>query len=369
MLIILGIYFGLVWLVFRKLQLLPWNRFSKGVVYAGSLVLALVVIGALNHTTPTGPVSVQGVATSITPNVAGTVVEVPVKPNQAVHKGDILFRIDDTPYRIEVARMTAALEAARSAAEQLKLDLKSAEAEVASLKAQLAFGAQRRDDIVELETRGASTTFQLQEAVSTIEQLSAGLRAAEARRDSIARRVAAQIDGTDVAIVEAAQALAQAEWRLGQTVVRAPDDGIVSAVTLRPGNRATTVQGAMTFIPPADRGMLAILPQSSRGNVDVGDEIRVALRTMPGHEFSAQISALPVGTAEGALDLRSGLPTVRDILGTTSYPVLIRIPTDIDPNLMPLGAAGTALVITEKAGAVSVLAEVLFWVTKKLNYL
>jgi hypothetical protein len=33
MLIILAVYFLVVWLVFSKLQLLPWNRAWKTVVY------------------------------------------------------------------------------------------------------------------------------------------------------------------------------------------------------------------------------------------------------------------------------------------------------------------------------------------------
>lgn len=36
---------------------------------------------------------------------------------------------------------------------------------------------------------------------------------------------------------------------------------------------------------------------------------------------------------------------------------------------MRLGASGTALVITEDAGAITVLAEILFWIAKQLNYL
>ena len=238
MLIILGLYFGLVWLVFSKLRLLPWNGFWKTLVYGIAVVIALVVIGALNHTTPTGPVSVQGITTNIAPNVSGTVVQVSVDANQTVEKGDALFHIDDTVYSAEVSRLEAALETAKSSADQLKTDLVAAEAEIDSLNAQLVFGIQRRDDIVKLEERGASTTFQLQEAVSTIDQLTASIRAAEARKAGLERRIAAQIDGRDAAIVEAEQALIQARWNLDQTVVRAPDDGVVTAVSLRSGNRS-----------------------------------------------------------------------------------------------------------------------------------
>lgn len=369
MLIILGLYFGVIWLVFAKLKILPWNGFFKTIVYGGALLIALVVIGALNHTTPSGTVSVQGAVINIAPNVSGPVTEVAVEANQQVVKGDILFRIDDTTQAAEVARLQASLASAQSAADQLKTDHQAALAEIESLEAQLAFGVQRRDDIIQLTGRGAAAEFQLQEAVSTIEQLEAGLRAAQARKNGLERRIAAQIDGVDVGVVEVQQALAQAEWALEQTVVRAPDDGVVAALSLRPGNRVTTLQGAVNFLLPADRLLVATLPQSSFPNVSVGDTIRIALGTMPGQEFEAKIRSIPPGTREGAVDTRGGLPSLRELSGASSFIVTAEIPDGVPAERARLGASGTALVITEKAGPISMLAEILFWMTKKLNYI
>ncbi|WP_425079290.1 HlyD family secretion protein [Ruegeria denitrificans] len=369
MLIILGLYFGIVWLVFAKLKVLPWNGFFKTVVYSGALVIALVVIGALNHTTPSGTVSVQGAVINIAPNVSGPVTEVAVEANQPVAMGDELFRIDDTTYAAEVARLQASLASAQSAADQLKTDYEAALAEIESLEAQLSFGVQRRDDIVQLTGRGAAAEFQLQEAVSTIEQLEAGLRAAQARRRSLERRIAAQVDGVDVGVVEVQEALAQAEWALQQTIVRAPADGIVTALSLRPGNRVTTLQGAVNFMVPSDRLLVAALPQSSYPNVSVGDTIRIALGTMPGQEFETTIRSIPPGTREGALDTRGGLPSLRELTGASSYIVTIDIPEGLPSDRAQLGTSGTALVVTEEAGAISVLAEILFWIAKKLNYI
>ncbi|PSL19607.1 HlyD family secretion protein [Shimia abyssi] len=369
MLIVLGLYAGLVWIIFFKMKFLPWNGFFKSVVWTVALVIALVVIGALNHTTPTGRVSVQGVVTNIVPNVSGRVTDVVVEPGAEVKEGDVLFQIDDTVYAAEVARLEASLESARSAADQLHLDLEAAKAEIDSLNVQLVFGIQRRDDIIRLEDRGASTTFQLQEAVSTIDQLTAGIRGAEARKAGLERRIAAQVDGQDVGVAEAENALVAARWNLSQTTVRAPDDGLVTGLTLRPGNRVTTLRGAINFMIPQDRRMVATLPQSSRGNVAVGDEIRVALRALPGKELTARIAALPPGTAEGSLDTRSGLPSLRDLRGSAEFPVMIETPDGIDPVSLPIGASGTALVMTDKAGAIGILAEILFWITKMMNYL
>ncbi len=369
MLIVLGCYFGLVWVLFFKLKLLPWNGAWKTVVCTGALVIALVVIGALNHTTPSGPVSVQGPVINIAPNVSGPVTEVNVVPNQPVAKGDVLFRIDSTTYAAEVARLTASLASAQATADQLRTDLDAAEAEVEAVQAQLDFGIERRDDIVELANRGATAEFQLQEAIATIEQLDAQLRAAQSRKAGLERRIAAQVDGVDVAVVEAKEALAQAQWNLAQTTIVAPADGLVTGLSLRPGNRVTTMRGAINFVVPTDRILIASLPLSSYPNVSVGDTIRVALATMPGKEFEAKITSVPIATDEGTLDTRSGLPTLRDIAGASSFIVTMQVPQGAPSEAAHFGASGTALVITEKAGAISALAEILFWVAKTMNYL
>jgi len=49
MLIVLSLFFLLVWVVFIKFQWLPWNRTWKVIVATVALVIALVVVGALQY--------------------------------------------------------------------------------------------------------------------------------------------------------------------------------------------------------------------------------------------------------------------------------------------------------------------------------
>src|SRR4051812_48018152 len=56
----------------------------------------------------------------IGPDVAGRIVEVAVHENQTVKQGDLLFRIDDEPYRLELGQDDAAIASARLNIEQLR---------------------------------------------------------------------------------------------------------------------------------------------------------------------------------------------------------------------------------------------------------
>ncbi len=140
MVIVLGLYGGICWLIFGKLGLLPWNGLWKGVTGFGGLIIALVVIGALNFQTPSGNVSVQGAVIDIAPNVSGTVTEVAVVSNTPVAKGDLLFRIDATTYAAEVTRLEASLIEARANATRLESDLDTSIADIERIEAQLRFG-------------------------------------------------------------------------------------------------------------------------------------------------------------------------------------------------------------------------------------
>jgi hypothetical protein len=71
---ILGlIYAALVWLVFVRLRLLPWNWASGSVALVGGVVILAVFLGLLNNLTLSGPIVVVGRVVEVSPNVGGQV--------------------------------------------------------------------------------------------------------------------------------------------------------------------------------------------------------------------------------------------------------------------------------------------------------
>ena len=103
MLIVLSVFFAIIWLIFFKLQWLPWNRGWKFSVYTAALVIALVVVGALQYYTPASKMEVvEAQAQQIYPLVSGQVDRVDVKGAQPVSSGDKLFSIDPRPFKYAV---------------------------------------------------------------------------------------------------------------------------------------------------------------------------------------------------------------------------------------------------------------------------
>jgi len=369
MLIVLSLYAIVIYLIFGRFKWLPWNKTWKTIVGTVGLFIAVVVLGALNYLTPSGRVTVQGVAIEITPNVSGPVIEVAAIPNKPLKKGDLLFRIDPTPFAAEVMRLEAVVVETKSSVVGLQADLDSANADIIRLEAELKFGFQRRDDISQLTERGAGTGFQLQEAVSTIEQLEASLDAARARGRGVEIRIASEVDGVNATVVQAEQALISARWNLKQTEVHAPEDGIVTAMTLRPGQRVTFLASAMVFLPLEKRALTAVFSQSGAHAFKVGSDVIVAMQTLPGTSFTTTVGALIPGTAEGTLSGANGvLPTIGQMMGTNQFAMRLTLPDDLPEHTLRLGMSGSAMRISDEAGPVEALARVLFWLRMQFNY-
>ena len=83
------------------------------------LMLFIVLFGwtlVADRLTPyTSDASVRVFVVRIAPEVSGKVVEVAVQDNQIVHAGDLLYRVDPTPFRLAVQSAEAKLAAAGQA--------------------------------------------------------------------------------------------------------------------------------------------------------------------------------------------------------------------------------------------------------------
>ena len=120
--LLLGIYSFFVWLIFIKLKWLPWNTVSQVTVVVIPIVALTAMILLLNIYAPSShDVRVFKYTVPIVSQVRGRVIEVPIEEgNRLVHKGDVLFKIDPTPYQLEVNSLQAQLIGAEGSASQLR---------------------------------------------------------------------------------------------------------------------------------------------------------------------------------------------------------------------------------------------------------
>ncbi len=148
MIVFLTVCYIAVLAVLIKLKVVPLNTFTKISPVIFNLLLFVGLFIPMQFAAPSGPVIAGRHVVQIVPLVAGRVTEVAVEGYQPIKQGDLLFRMDDTPYRAAVAAIDAQLTLAKRRFDQASVlaksqagsryELEAAETQVENLEAQLA---------------------------------------------------------------------------------------------------------------------------------------------------------------------------------------------------------------------------------------
>jgi multidrug resistance efflux pump len=308
MVIITCLYLALVYLLFFKFRVLPWNNVSQGfVVLIGTIILTGFLVGLQGLTPSSAQATITGRIVEIAPLVSGRVINVPVEPNVPLREGDILFEINPFIY----------------------------EARVDELEASLGLSKLRLEQYRELAEADAGSKFQLQQTAAEVKQL-------EAR-------------------------LAMAEDDLRNTVVRAPADGIVPRLFLQPGMRVDPARAVITFVDTGELAIVAQIQQKALQNIRPGDKALVNFPALPGDVFEAEVIAVPSAIGDSQVIVSGQLPVLGQVKVTRLYAVYITIPEDFPEDLRKIGLAASVTIHTEGAGVVGIVAIVLQWVNTSLD--
>jgi multidrug resistance efflux pump len=386
-LLLLGIYSFFVWLIFFKYKWLPWNFVSQVIVITLPIIGIAVLIFILNIVAPSSAdVRVINYVVAINPRVNGLVTDVPIEPNRPIKKGEILFKLDPTPFEIEIAgfkaqidQLEAQLLTANANQTGLGEQVKNARSKRAGVESQLKLARQREQQLKELAETGAGNRFDYEQAQTEVVNLSAELAGARANEDQAKAKLAAKTDtgeqdevaGVKAEIARAKTLLADAEWRLGQTVYRAPANGTVVSLALRPGAMAVPfpMTPALTFVED-DLWIMAIYKQNEVRKIKPGQEAEIALKMYPGRIIKCKVDSIMWATAQGQLPI--GFAS--NVAGAAPIPpnsLAVRLLKDRhDTDLfLAAGAQGSAAVYTDSGQMVHILRKVIIRVGTKLDWL
>src|ERR1700741_4547640 len=147
--ILLAIYSFFVWLIFIKLKWLPWNTGTQVIVVIIPIVGLAALILLLNVFAPSASdMRVMNYRVAILSGVRGRVIEVPGEEgNRPVKTGDVLFRIDPTPYQLQVNTLQAQLANAIAQQKELQESDKGAQAKVTETKGAIGQASARSAEI------------------------------------------------------------------------------------------------------------------------------------------------------------------------------------------------------------------------------
>ena len=370
--LLLGIYSFFVWLIFIKFKWLPWNTVSQVTVVIIPIVALTALILMLNVYAPSSSdVRVIKYVVQVVPEVRGRVIEVPVEGNAPVKKGDVLFRIDPTPFEIHVRTLEAQLAATEGSVEELNEELRTAEGRTAGVRARLDLARMRVEQNRELAETGAGDRFALEQVETEVRELEAELRANIASEAQVRARLGATVGDDQAEIAEIKTQLEMARWDLSQTVFYAPADGTVINLQLRPGQLATALgfQPVMTFVEDEFQ-VIALFHQNELHNVQPGDEAEIALETYPGKIIKAEVHSIVWAQGQGQIPMSGTIPQTGPYpLPEGRFAVRLDIADEDRDLFLAAGARGHGAIYTQYGHHIHILRKVIMRVGSFLNWL
>jgi len=285
----------------------PANKRSwkRTLMWVGGPALVLAIAGYMYITSgrfaSTDNAYVQADRVTIAPQVSGRVVEVDVRENQPVKKGDVLFRIDAEPLQIAQARMQAQVESVQSLLDAARSGYHSAEADIRSSAADLKYKEQQFQRMQELRGRGLVAQQALDDAANNLaaarakqDSNNAALSRAQNLLGGLPQTPDEQLAGYKLALAQ----LAQAKLDLEHATVRAPMDGVIGKTTLQPGDFLTMGQAAMPLVATT-LWIDANYKETDLTHVAVGQNATIEVDTFPGKKWQARVASIsPASGAE-----------------------------------------------------------------------
>ena len=267
------------------------------------LLVTLIVIGAAlffghrkyeaytaNPWTRDGQVRTQVI--QVSPRVTGIVTRIHVVDNQRVKKGDLLFEIDPSRYRIKVEQAKARLRRTLESAKGIRIEYE-------------------RVKRIYRQDRGAVSQKAL------------------VRNETSYYKSLADIDSAE-------ESLKAAELNLAFTRVYAEVDGYVSNINFQVGSPATAGKPILALVDENSFWVFGFFRENTIPDVEVGDRAVVTLLAYPDTPLTGRVESIAWGIAHA--DGNPGgnlLPSVKPVFQWIR--LAQRIPVRIKLNPLPDG--------------------------------
>jgi membrane fusion protein, multidrug efflux system len=351
------------------------RRVLLGVVAAAVLAL-LLVIHEVDRSPRSDDASVWANYIEIAPEVSGRLVELPIKDNQFVKKGDLLFVIDPRPYeyalqqalsdqqaleeqiidqRRRIAAQSSAVQAADAAVAISKTGIQTAGSNIDAARAAVTraqAAATSAEAQLKLDTNNLHRIEPLLQkqyvTVEQVDQASTSVHVSQGRYDEAQAallQAQAQLAQATLHHEEASSQAAESQAKLGQAIhavdrvetpesqrpariskvdsarldlertrVVAPFDAYVTSLNLSVGAYAHPGTPIFTLIDTRAWYVIANYRESKLKNIPIGAQVEVYLMGHPDRRFKGHVESIGYGVLPEDARLANGLPNIERTL-------------------------------------------------------
>lgn len=255
-----------------------------------------------DSTQTTDDAYVEADFTTVAPQVSGNVSRVLIEDNQVVKAGDLLVTIDDRDFvvAVEAAKAQVASAEANIASLQAQLvrqdsTIHQANAIVAADEANLKLAQENQKRYRNLASDGSGTVQALQQAEAqlgtqqaSLEKNRAGLLAARQQIDILK----ADLEKAKAALAQAKAGQEAAELKLSYTRITAPVDGTIGQKSVRIGGFVNTGKPLLAIVPLDAVYVTANFRETQLAHVRPGQAVGIKVDALPGEILQGRVESL-----------------------------------------------------------------------------
>lgn len=262
------------------------NKLSikKPVIIFVSVIIAILLLFWLIDSTryqSTDDAYVETTTVNVAPRVSGEIIEVYVKDNQQVKKGDIVAKIDPRDYEVRLNQADAIYQ-------KELLNQTNAKADLDAVNSELALAKRDVERYKNLYAVGAVSKQTLDNAVTKYDSLSA--RKVRAEEDILSNSTAARkVADANIKALKAQKDAAA--LNLSYTTIYAPQDGTVSSRRVEKGMMVTAGSPLFTLVPN-DVWVVANFKETQLKGMKPGMPVEIKIDTYPNHKFKGKIDSV-----------------------------------------------------------------------------
>ncbi len=170
----------------------------------------------------------------------------------------------------------------------------------------------------------------------------------EAKLAATALSYESEINGVNTSVANIEAQLQQAQYYLDNTTLRAPEDGRIVNLQVRPGmvSGIYRIGGIAALIADADRYLLATYFQENLKYVRPGQPVEVAFDLYPGQIFAGKVDSIWKANGKGQYLPSDEIPKYEPAPPTVPQgQYAVKIVLD-DPPKFPIGAQASAAIYT-----------------------
>ena len=274
---------------------------------------------------------------TVATDVSGIVADVAVKESQKVEKGQVLFTLDQEPFRIALAGAEANLGIVRNQLVTLQATWRQKQSQVAQAKTDAAFyetGFQRQQDLLK---RGVASQAAYDQARRDLDAARERVVMTQSDADATLAQLGGKADGPieqNASYLAAQAQVDKAKRDLTRTTVLAPIPGIVTNVdALQVGEYLPAAQAAFSLVSSADVWIEANPKESDLAYLKAGAPAAVTIDAYPGRDWQATVTSLApaTGTEFSVLPAQNATGNWVKVVQRVPIRLAVQMPADAPP--------------------------------------